>query len=261
MIIGDILIGVFLLLLLNVSIVMARRIGSVVLKSNYVTIFRYELMLCAVLLIFSFDVRTGFLTGARLRAARVAGWIFRVMIGLSACAILFYFGKIMLGFAAVPDPSAKYAIVLGMALEDGKPTADLLYRLDAAQAYLERRPDVSLILTGGNADGSGQTEAEVMQALLVERGLPAEKLLLEDKAETTKENFTDVAAMIDPSSPVVIITSNYHMDRATATAKQAGFTNVSGLPAHSDPLCFGANMLWEVMLELNDLAERASGRH
>ena len=92
-----------------------------------------------------------------------------------------------------------------------------------------------------------------MRDYLLERGVPEEKLRLEDQAETTKENFRDAAQMVDPHAPVVLITSDYHMDRAARTAKAAGFTDVMRLPAPSSALSFGANVLWEVILELNEL--------
>ena len=43
---------------------------------------------------------------------------------------------------------ADHAIVLGLALENRKPTDDLLARLNTAQAYLEKYPEAQLILTG-----------------------------------------------------------------------------------------------------------------
>ncbi len=49
--------------------------------------------------------------------------------------------------------------MLGLALENGKPTPDLLARLDTARKYLERYPETRLILTGGNAAEPGRTEA------------------------------------------------------------------------------------------------------
>lgn len=252
-IIGDVLIGIFLLLLLNVSVVMLRRISAVNLKGNYRTIFRYELVLCAILLAFAFDVRFGFQTIARHRAAKAVGWVCRIAIVAMSGVILFYAGQILLDCAAVSEPSAEYAIVLGMALENGKPTKDLLYRVDAAQSYLNSHPDSTLVLTGGNASEAGQTEAEVMRRLLLARGVSEDKMLLEDNAETTKENFINVAKLIDPSASVVIVSSNYHMDRAMKTARKAGFTNVLGWPARSDPLCFGSNVMWEIILELNGI--------
>jgi hypothetical protein len=43
------------------------------------------------------------------------------------------------------------------------------------------------------------------------------------------------------------------MDRAVQTAKAAGFSNVLRLPAPSSFPSYGANVIYEVVLELNDL--------
>ena len=62
--------------------------------------------------------------------------------------------------------------------------------------------------------------------------------------------------MIDPAAPVVLISSNYHMDRAVRTARNAGFTKILRMPAPSSFLYFGANVMGEVILELNELTLR-----
>ena len=98
-----------------------------------------------------------------------------------------------------------------------------------------------------------------MHDILTGRGVAEEKLHLEDQAHSTKENFKNTARMIDPNEPVVLITSNYHMDRAARTAKSAGFANVLRLPAPSSLLHYGANVMWEVVLELNEWVS-AGGR-
>ena len=43
------------------------------------------------------------------------------------------------------------------------------------------------------------------------------------------------------------------MDRAVQTAESAGFSNVLRLPAPSSFLSYGADVISEVMLELNEL--------
>ena len=43
------------------------------------------------------------------------------------------------------------------------------------------------------------------------------------------------------------------MDRAVSMAKEAGFTQVMRLPAPSDPIRYGANVMWDVILEINEL--------
>ena len=119
--------------------------------------------------------------------------------------------------------------------------------------YLEEYPEARLILTGGNADESGRTEAAVMRDILAERGVTSERMILEDQAKSTKDNFRNTAQIIDPDQPVVLISSNYHMERAAQTAKSAGFSKILRLPARSSFLCYGANVMYEVVLELNEL--------
>ena len=254
-VLGDLLLAAFTLLSADVVIVMLHRIRVVVLKADYQNIFRHELILCGILLLFALDLRFDLLAKAKGKAGKIIGGGFRsILIALTA-VILFFCGRVVLGGLIHTAEPASHAIVLGMALQNGQPTKDLLSRLDTAQKYLEDTPDAVLILTGGNPDASGRTEAEVMRELLAERGVPAGKMLLEDQAETTKENFKNTARMLPPTEPVVLISSDYHMDRAVATAKSAGFTKVLRLPAKSDFLSYGANMMWEVILDLNELVK------
>ena len=94
-----------------------------------------------------------------------------------------------------------------------------------------------------------------MRELLLEQGVPDERLLLEDRAADTRENFRNTAALLDPAQPIILITSDYHMDRALRIAADAGFAGCLRLPAPSDPLAFGSNVLSEVVLDLNDLTK------
>ena len=64
-IIGDILLVLTILLTVDVVVVMLHRIRTVVLKADYQEVFRYELFLCAVLLLFALDVRFTLFTRAK----------------------------------------------------------------------------------------------------------------------------------------------------------------------------------------------------
>ncbi len=251
--IGNILLFLAILLTADVVIVMLRKINTVVLKTDYQNIFRYELILCAILLLSALDLRFRLFSFSKTKAAKAAGWILRISVALLSALILFFCGNVVLGSVIRNAEQADYAIVLGMALENGNPTNDLLERLDTAQVYLDRYPEARLILTGGNPDESGRTEAAVMRDLLTERGISESRLLLEDQARTTKENFKNTVKMLPADEPVVLITSNYHMARAVKTAKNAGFTSVMRFPSPSGILTYGANMMWEVVHDLNDL--------
>ena len=250
--IGTILIVLAVAFTVYLSVIMIRRINTVVLKAAYTKIFCNELVACAFFILFALDVRFGF-TGAENMVLKIAGWCLRILVVFVTAVLLFFIGKITIGSFVCTEAPAKNAIVLGLALENGKPTDDLVSRLDTAEKYLQRNPDTTLILTGGNPDETGRTEAAVMRDILTERGVREDRMRLEDQAETTKDNFRNTARLTDPEEPIVLISSNYHMDRAVQTAHSAGFSKILRLPAPSSLISFGANVMWEVILELNEL--------
>ena len=252
---GDILIILTVLLAADVVIVMTRRINMVVLKADYQQVFKYQLVICAILFIFALDVRFGIFSWLKNKFTRMIGWILRAVITIMAAVIIFFCCRVIVGSMINTSGPAQYAIVLGMALENGEPTNDLLSRLDTAEKYLDQNSDAVLILTGGNADGSGRTEADVMHDILAQNGVTEENMHLEDQAASTIENFENTVQMVDPDEPIVLISSNYHMARAVKIAGNSGFKKILRLPAPSEFLTYGANMLSEVVLELNSLTK------
>ena len=253
---GDILLLLFALLTADVLFVMPARIGAVVLKADCEGVFRYQLVLCAVLLLFALDIRFSLFTRWNSAALKAAGRVLRAAVVLFSLAILFFCGKVIAGGLVSNAGPADYAVVLGLALEHGKPSPDLRSRLDTAGAYLAENPEARLILTGGNADESGRTEADVMHDILAEQGVPEDRMILEGRAETTVENFRNISSLVSADKPFVMISSDYHMDRAVRNAAEQGFTGVMRLPAPSGFFAYGANMLSEVVLDVNDLTNK-----
>ena len=252
-IIGNILVLLAVAFTVYLSIIMIKRINAVVLQDDYVKIFRYELIACAFFLLFAVDIRFGLFTMMKSRVMKTMGWILRVFVIFVVAVLLFFYGKVCVGSCIQTGAPTKNVIVLGMALENGRPTDDLLSRLDTAEKYLRENPESIAILTGGNPDASGRTEAAVMHDILIGRGITEDRMALEDQSDSTKANFKNTAELIDPGDPVVLISSNYHMDRAVQTAKNAGFSNVLRLPAPSSIIPFCSNVMYEVILELNEL--------
>ena len=80
-----------------------------------------------------------------------------------------------------------------------------------------------------------------MRDILAERGVADERTILEDQAESTKANFRNTAQLIDPSAPVVLISSNYHMDRAVQTAKYDLLNSALPLGPFTTYTCRGRN--------------------
>ncbi len=252
-IIGTVCIVLALAFTIYISVVMLHRINTVVLKDAYIRVFRDELVICAVFLLLAFDIRFGFLSKPGAKVLNVAGWVVRVAVILFAAAVLFFFGKVTVSSLSRQPVTADHALVLGLALENGQPAPDLLYRLDTAEEYLKECPGGMLVLTGGNPDASGKTEAGAMGDILHQRGVPQDNMVLEDKAKTTRQNFINAAKIADPSRPVVVITSDYHMERAVQTAKKAGFMDIQRMPARSSALNYPANVMWEVIMMINEL--------
>lgn len=54
-----------------------------------------ELLYCAILIIFAFDVRFGFLTKIKSTVAKVIGWILRIAVTVCTIVILFFCGRVI----------------------------------------------------------------------------------------------------------------------------------------------------------------------
>ena len=117
-------------------------------------------------------------------------------------------------------------IVLGAGLAGGEVGTTLARRLDAAVRYHERNPVALIIVSGGLGYRETMSEAYAMFNYLVERGVPAERIALENVAHSTYSNMRYSRAIIDerfdqvPS--VAVITSRFHMFRSVQFARRAG---------------------------------------
>ncbi len=128
-------------------------------------------------------------------------------------------------------PKADVAIVLGGAL--GQPvapriTADLSDASDRVlyAARLYRAGKVQRILvTGGNLpwEPRRQSEAELIEALLVEWGVPQQAIEIAGASRNTYENALEIKAMWDrsPFASALLVTSAVHMPRALAVFRRA----------------------------------------
>lgn len=125
------------------------------------------------------------------------------------------------------------ALVLGAALWDGQPSPALKERLD--QAYRLYRDGLVqyLILSGGKGD-DGLTEAEGMKRYLVDKGIPSDRLLLEDQARNTAENIANSKKILLERNweQIHLVTHDYHMYRALRLAERAGI-DATPAPVHS----------------------------
>lgn len=117
-------------------------------------------------------------------------------------------------------------VLLGYGLdENDQATQELKLRVKAAaKAYREGYSDV-IVACGGTTEGHRISEAEVMQALLLEEGIARDKILLENKSQITIENMRFAANVLGGAKGrrVLVVTSDYHVRRSVLTAMRAGF--------------------------------------
>ena len=92
-------------------------------------------------------------------------------------------------------------------------------------ALLARESGKPLLVTGGNADGDGLSEAEAMRVSLA-RDFGVEVRWLEERSANTRENGLFSAEILLPQgvSRVALVTHAFHMPRAVVAFEAAGFT-------------------------------------
>ena len=147
----------------------------------------------------------------------------------AAGGMLFVASMVLIGVMAQTN-SAEFneeaVIVLGCGLHGDKPSLNLADRLDKAVEYHSKNPDALIVVSGGQGPQEDITEAEAMYKYLVGKNVPAESIIMEDKATSTNENYRFSKEMLDErlgeDYTVVYITNSFHSYRAGELAKING---------------------------------------
>ncbi|MCH5159883.1 MAG: YdcF family protein [Clostridiales bacterium] len=109
------------------------------------------------------------------------------------------------------------AIILGNRLNDDGSTSEILKNRLAATLKLNALFAPSkIIVSGGIANpNAGISEAEVMRNYLISQGLESDKIVVEDRSMTTKQNAefsVPIAAKLG-ATEILLCTSTEHMGR------------------------------------------------
>ncbi len=135
-------------------------------------------------------------------------------------------------------------IVLGSGLDkDGSVSTTLQKRLDKCiEIYDGEKP---IVVSGGQGDDEITTEAYAMSQYLIKNGISEEKIILEDKSRTTKENFLFSKVLLDEQFSsdytVAYITNDFHSFRAGLYMNDAGLNGFgisSTTPFYMVPSCY-----------------------
>lgn len=123
-------------------------------------------------------------------------------------------------------------VVLGGGIRDKgtlRPAIDLSDEsrhraLCGADLYQQGRAQ-TLVMTGGDASifGSGPREATAMKDWAIRLGVSAEAVVTEDRSRTTYENAVLSRRLLGDHTSIMLVTSAYHIPRATALFMKQGF--------------------------------------
>ena len=195
------------------------------------------LVCCAVMAVIAFYEITGLCRsknpkriGMIRKAFTVCLVIGLILVGITECFII---------EASFGDPREQvdYVVVLGAKVRVTGPSASLWDRIYGAYDYLAEHPGTIAIVSGGQGDDEPMPEGEAMFDELIAMGIDPKRIWIEDQATSTWENITFALDLIEEETGVRpeklgVVSSEYHLFRASLLAKQAGVEFV-GIPART----------------------------
>ena len=172
-------------------------------------------------------------------------WGVRVINILFIAWVLFFLATeivIFCGMLVMPAKKCPVIIVLGAHVNEDGPCDTLKRRLQKALTLLLDDKEMKVIVSGGKGRGESQTEAKVMADFFKTYGITSDRILIEDRSGSTKENLEYSMEILEDikeqDKPVGIVTNNFHMYRAIKQAKICGYQNPRGIMAGVDYILF-----------------------
>lgn len=170
-------------------------------------------------------------------------------------------GIVILGGGEEPRIAARWGMVQ---LNEGGE------RYLAGLMLARRFPQARVVFAGGSGrlsdlGGIDASEGAMAEALFRSMGLPADRLLIEDRSRNTAENaaLSLPLAAPEPGETWVLVTSAFHMPRAMTSFARAGWPDMIAYPVdhRSEPL--RGNIRWSLadnLVDLNTAAKEYVGR-
>ncbi|KRC27457.1 YdcF family protein [Acidovorax sp. Root219] len=172
------------------------------------------------------------------RRAWRAGWL--LFLAWVASVALFWnalAGQVQAFNAAAGDVPLKAIIVLGSGTPNGQPSPALRARLDKARELAAAHPAAWVVVSGGVDFGETASEGRIMGDYLRAQGMAAERILQEERSTSTELNLRYSLPLLQAkglglTSPMAVVTSDFHTVRAQRIARRIGYTQsvVAGAP-------------------------------
>lgn len=150
-----------------------------------------------------------------------------------------------------------FVFLLGGGIDkNGNLPKPVIRRVEKAAEYMKLNEEAVCVVTGGTLKWLPYPEAPELKRQLEKRGISSERIFVEDKALDTIQNFQLGTAVLERElgvskeeileSPVVAISSRYHLRRAQRLARRMGFKKVSGLGASTPVFYLPMSYLREI---------------
>ena len=131
-----------------------------------------------------------------------------------------------------------FLLILGCRVKGDTPDEMLRLRAKAAAKFLNEHKNVRAICCGGIVhEDQTKSEAQAIKEILLQNGIESERIFLEDKSQTTFENFVNAKKITDSlqtekEPKIAFISSEFHLMRAAVIASLVG-VKASSIPAPS----------------------------
>lgn len=146
----------------------------------------------------------------------------------------------------LPNDNSMSVVILGFALnDDGTMKEELVGRLETGLAIVKDYPQSYVVVTGGGTakNKPNVTEGGLMGDWLLEHGLDASRLIVENRAQDTVGNAKNTYEVLKTKyktvNKVVLVTSDYHVPRG-CILYYTKFV-LEGLENNSEPLSIISN--------------------
>lgn len=139
------------------------------------------------------------------------------------CMIIGAIAADIIAAVHMPKYDKDFIVILGCGIrKDGTPTPLLRGRIDKAIEFYKNQlelaaKDATFITSGGKGSDECLSESACMRNYLLEQGIPADKIIEENRSTTTFENFKFSKEIIfrrDPNAKIVFSTSKFHVFRS-----------------------------------------------
>lgn len=204
--------------------------------------FTHVWALGGALLIFAGIYRIRYNQSFKKKLSRKVKIILSVAAGIAVIISI-----VNLIFILTPDvvpvsEDSDYVILLGGGIDkNGRLPKSVEYRVLKTKEYMDLHKNTVCVVTGGTLRFQKYAEGPEIKRRLMAAGIESDRILIEDKALDTIQNFqysckmladyADVSEQEILESRIMVITNAFHLRRALRLTKRMGFKNTKGIAA------------------------------